>query len=50
MKLKELVHSGTARVTKKRGPQNEGKSHDVIESKCRKNVSLWACHDVVEKT
>jgi len=25
---------------KKRGPQNEGKSNDVVENKCRKNVSL----------
>jgi hypothetical protein len=25
---------------KKRGPQNEGKSNDVLENKWRKNVSL----------
>jgi hypothetical protein len=37
-----------ARVTKKRGPQNEGKFHYVVENKWRKNVSLWAFQDVVE--
>jgi hypothetical protein len=30
------------------GGKNEGKSHDVIENTCRKNASLWACHDVYE--
>jgi hypothetical protein len=30
---RELICSVVARVTKKRGPQNEGKSHDVIENK-----------------
>jgi hypothetical protein len=35
MKLKELVHSGAAVVTKKRGPQNEGKFQDVVENKWR---------------
>jgi hypothetical protein len=48
-KLKGLVYSEVARLTKRRGPQNEGKSHDVIENKCRKNVSLRVCHDVDEK-
>jgi hypothetical protein len=33
----------------KKGPQNEGKSHDVIENKWRKNVSFTVFHDVVEK-
>jgi hypothetical protein len=33
---------------KKRGPQNEGKSSDVIENKRRKNVSSEFCHDVNE--
>jgi hypothetical protein len=37
-----------ARATKKRGPQNEGKFHYVVENKWRKNVSLWACQDVDE--
>jgi hypothetical protein len=45
---KELVCSVVARVTKKRGPQNEGKSHDVIENKWWKNVSLCVFHNVVE--
>ena len=48
--IKELVNSGVARVTKKRGPQNEGKSHDVIENKWSKKARLWVCHDVIEKT
>jgi hypothetical protein len=38
-----------ARVTKKRGPQNEGKFHYVTENKWRKNVSFPAFQDVVEK-
>ena len=45
---KELICSVVARVTKKRGPQNAGKSHDPIENKGRKNASLWVCHDVDE--
>jgi hypothetical protein len=36
LKLKELVDSWVARVTKKRGPQNEGKFHYVIENKLEK--------------
>jgi hypothetical protein len=32
----------------KRGPQNEGKSHDVVENTCMKNVSSESCHDVDE--
>jgi hypothetical protein len=32
----------------KRGPQNEGKFHDVIENKCRKNVAFLVLHDVTE--
>jgi hypothetical protein len=32
--------SGDGADQKKRGPQNEGKSSDVVENKCRKNVSL----------
>jgi hypothetical protein len=47
-KLRELVDSAATRLTKKRGPQNEGKSHDVVENKCRKNVTLQVCHDVAE--
>ncbi|MGA3165216.1 MAG: hypothetical protein ABSF14_03775 [Terriglobia bacterium] len=47
--IKELVNSGVARVTKKRGPQNEGKFHYVTENKWRKNVSFPAFQDVVEK-
>jgi hypothetical protein len=49
LKLKELVNSWVARVTKKRGPQNEGKFHYVVENRWRRNVSLWACQDVVEE-
>jgi hypothetical protein len=50
LNLKELVYSEVARVKKKRGPQNEGKSHDVIENKWSKKARLWVCHDVIEKT
>jgi hypothetical protein len=35
-------------VAKKRGPQNEGKFHYVVENKYRKNVSFQDFHDVVE--
>ena len=35
---------------KKRGPQNEGESLDVIENKCRKNARFLAYHDIIEKT
>jgi hypothetical protein len=49
-KLKELFDFAAVGLAKKRGPQNEGKSHDVIENKWRKNVSLWVCQDVIEKT
>jgi len=30
------------------GRENEGKFHYVVENTCRKNVSLWVCHDVDE--
>ena len=40
LELKELVDSAATGLTKKRGPQDEGKSHDVIENKVRKNVTL----------
>jgi hypothetical protein len=30
------------------GGKNEGKFHYVVENTCRKNVSLWAFHDVDE--
>jgi hypothetical protein len=33
---------------KKRGPQYGGKSNDVVENKCRKNVSPEICDDVDE--
>ena len=49
LKSKELCYYEVARVTKKRGPQNEGKSHDVIENKWRKNARLWVRHDAIEK-
>jgi hypothetical protein len=39
---------GCQTAGEKRGPQNEGKSHDVIENKCRKNVSSEICDDVDE--
>jgi hypothetical protein len=48
LKQRELVCSVVARVTKKRGPQNEGKSSDVIENKFGKNCSLWVFHNVGE--
>ena len=48
-KLKGLVDSVATRLTKKRGPQNEGKSQDVDENKWRKNVNLPVFHDVIEK-
>jgi hypothetical protein len=35
---------------KKRGPQNEGKSVDLIENKARKNVRFWVCVDVIDNT
>jgi hypothetical protein len=35
---------------KKRGPQNEGKSLDLIEKKCRKDARFLAYHDIIEKT
>jgi hypothetical protein len=47
---KRLIGLRYGRVTKKRGPQNEGKFHYVIENTWRKNVSLWACQDVIENT
>jgi hypothetical protein len=37
------------KVGKKRGPQNEGISVDVIENTCRKNVAFGVSRDVVEK-
>ncbi|MGD1154455.1 MAG: hypothetical protein ABSA41_01360 [Terriglobia bacterium] len=49
LNLKELGYSEVARVTKKRGPQNEGKLGDVIENKWRKNVNFQVFHDVVKK-
>jgi hypothetical protein len=30
------------------GGKNEGKFHYVVENTCRKNVTLWAFHDVDE--
>jgi hypothetical protein len=35
---------------KKRGPQNEGKSNDVVENKCIKNVTFEFCYDIDENT
>jgi hypothetical protein len=35
-------------LRKNAGGKNEGKYHDVIENTWRKNISLWACHDVDE--
>jgi hypothetical protein len=35
-------------TSKNWGGKNEGKFHYVIENTCRKNVSLWAFHDVDE--
>jgi hypothetical protein len=35
-------------VEKNAGGKNEGKSHDVVENTCRKNVSFTVCHDVDE--
>jgi hypothetical protein len=32
----------------KRGPQNDGKFHDVIENKYRKKVAFLVLHDVIE--
>ena len=32
------------------GGKNEGKFHYVVENTCRKNVTLWAFHDVDENT
>jgi hypothetical protein len=49
LKQKELSNSAAARVTKKRGPQNEGKFQYVVENKWRENVSFLAFHDVIEK-
>jgi hypothetical protein len=37
-----------ASVVEKRGPQNEGKFHDLIENKWRKNVCLFVLHDLNE--
>jgi hypothetical protein len=37
-------------AVKNAGGKNEGEPHDVIENTCRKNVSLWALHDVDENT
>jgi hypothetical protein len=34
----------------KRGPQNEGKSNDVVENKCIKNVTFEFCYDIDENT
>jgi hypothetical protein len=46
---KQLAASPATDLTgKKRGPQNEGKSNDVVENKCRKNVSSQICHDFYE--
>jgi hypothetical protein len=33
---------------KKGDPKNEGKSLDVVENTCRKNVSFWPCVEVNE--
>jgi hypothetical protein len=35
---------------KKGGPKNEGISLDVVENKCRKNVTLRSCVDIIENT
>jgi hypothetical protein len=35
-------------MQKKGGLKNAGWSHNVVENKCRKNVSPGLCHDVDE--
>jgi hypothetical protein len=48
LKLNKLSALRCGLAPKKRGPQNEGKFHYVVENKCRKNVSLLAFQDVYE--
>jgi hypothetical protein len=46
---KYVIKIGGRGAPKKGEPKNEGKSVEVIENKCRKNVSFWLCVDVIEK-
>jgi len=39
--VSRITRDGAAR--KSGDPKNEGKSLEVIENKCRKNVSLYSC-------
>jgi hypothetical protein len=48
LKLSQLSALRCDRALKNAGGKNEGKFHYVIENTCRKNVSLWAFHDVDE--
>jgi hypothetical protein len=47
LKQKGLAYTAVAKADE-RGPQNEGKSNDVVQNKCRENVSLPVWNDVDE--
>jgi hypothetical protein len=46
LKLKQLMFKAWSCSGKRGDPLYAGKSHYVIENKCRKNVSFWVCHYV----
>jgi hypothetical protein len=48
LKLSQLNALRCGRAPKNAGGKNEGKFHYVVENTCRKNVGLWAFHDVDE--
>jgi hypothetical protein len=48
LKIKWLVYSGVAKVTKKGGPKIYERSLKIIENKWRKNARFPACHYVIE--
>jgi hypothetical protein len=50
VKLNRLARLGRVALQKKGESKNEGKSAEVAENKCRKDVSLASCADVVENT
>ena len=48
VEIKQVKCIALTSTSEKRGGKNEGKFHYVIENTCRKNVTLWAFHDVDE--
>jgi hypothetical protein len=48
VEIKQVKCIALTSASENAGGKNEGMFHYVVENTCRKNVSLWALHDVDE--